>query len=139
MERWNRQQWLPRTRVPEVIPVKSTAYRGTAVNRVQADQLGQGRDGQAVTVGIDVGKYRLSAVARWPDGAFERPWGVAHPEQIPHLVGLLRQRGPRHPVTVALEPSGTYGDPLRQSLGDAGLAVRRVSPKAAHDYAAVKK
>jgi transposase len=117
--------------------MKSRAYRGLAVNRVRADQVGLGRDGQAVMVGVDVGKYRLSAVARWPDGAFERPWSVANPEQIPELVAVLRQLGKRHSVTVALEPSGTYGDPLRQALGDAGLAVQRVSPKAAHDYAEV--
>jgi transposase len=117
--------------------MKSKAYRGVAVNRVQADQIGQGRDGQAVTVGIEVGKDRCSVVARWPDGVFERPWAVANPEQIPHLVAVLRQVEQRHAVTVALEPSGTYGDPLRQALGDAGIAVRRVSPKAAHDYAEV--
>jgi transposase len=88
-------------------------------------------------VGVDVGKYRLSVVARWPDGAFERPWSVANPEQIPALVAVLGELGQRHPVTVALEPSGTYGDPLRQALGDAGIVVHRVSPKAAHDYAEV--
>jgi len=38
---------------------------------------------------------------------------------------------------VGLEPSGTYGDALRQALSDAGIAARRVSPKAAHDYAEV--
>jgi hypothetical protein len=86
-----------------------------------------------VTVGIDGGQYRLRAGARWPDGAFERPWAVANPEEVPQVVAVLRQRGERHPVTVALEPSGTYGDPLRQALGDAGIAVRRVRPKAAHD------
>jgi transposase len=117
--------------------MKSRAYRGLAVNRVRADQVGLGRDGQAVMVGVDVGKYRLSVVARWPDGAFERPWGVANPEQIPELVAVLGQLGQRHSVSVALEPSGTYGDPLRQALGDAGIVVRRVSPKAAHDYAEV--
>src|SRR5439155_22368060 len=31
----------------------------------------------------------------------------------------------------------TYGDALRQALHDAGLAVWRVSPKAAHDYAEI--
>ena len=40
-------------------------------------------------------------------------------------------------ASVALEPSGTYGDPFRQALTDAGLNVQRVSPKAAHDYAEV--
>jgi len=117
--------------------MKSKAYRGTAVNRVEASQVGAGRDGQVGTVGIDVGKYQLTGVVRWPDGAFERPWDVANPEQIPTLVALLGQLGRRHPVVVGLEPSGTYGDALRQALGDAGIEVRRVSPKAAHDYAEV--
>jgi transposase len=117
--------------------MKSRAYRGLAVNRVCADQVGLDREGQAVVVGVDVGKYKLSAVARWPEGAFERPWGVANPEQIPELVALLGQLAQRHPLTVALEPSGTYGDPLRQALGDADIVVQRVSPKAAHDYAEV--
>jgi transposase len=34
-----------------------------------------------------------------------------------------------------MEPTGTYGDALRHALGQAGLAVHRVSPKAAADYA----
>jgi transposase len=62
---------------------------------------------------------------------------VANPEQLPDLLALLQRLGRDHAVTVALEPSGTYGDPIRQALTDAGLAVRRVSPKAAHDYAEV--
>ena len=49
------------------------------------------------------------------------------------LVPLARGRQLR----VALEPSGTYGDALRQACQDAGLSVLRVSPKAAHDYAEV--
>src|SRR5262249_44637166 len=114
--------------------MKSKAYRGTAVNRVDASQIGAGRKGQAALVGVDVGKYRLTAVLRWPDGAFERPWTIANPEQSATLVALLGQLGQRHPLTVALEPSGTYGDALRQAVGDAGLPVYRVSPKAAHDY-----
>jgi transposase len=77
------------------------------------------------------------AVARWPDAQFERPWLVANPEQLPDLLALLQQLGQAHAVTVALEPSGTYGDPLRQALTDAHLTVQRVSPKAAHDYAEV--
>jgi transposase len=117
--------------------MKSKAYRGTAVNRTEASRIGLGREGQAVTVGIDVGKYQLTVVARWPDGDFERPWDVANPAQLPTLVALLGQLASRHPMTVALEPSGTYGDALRQALGDAGIEVRRVSPKAAHDYAEV--
>src|SRR5713226_5709254 len=128
---------MPRTRILEVIPMHSKAYRATAVNRVDARVLGQGHPGQPLTVGLDIGKYRVLAVARWPDAQFERPWLVAHPEQLPDLVALLRQLGQEHALTVALEPSRTYGVPARQALTDAGLSVQRVSPKAAHDYAEV--
>src|SRR5262245_16388140 len=127
MKRWSRQQLLPRTRVQEVIPMKSKAYRATAVNRVDARQVRRGHAGQALTVGLDIGKYRVLAVARWPDAQFERPWLVANPEQLPDLLALLRQLRQNHAVTVALEPSGTYGDPLRQAVTDAGLTVLRVS------------
>ena len=117
--------------------MKSKAYRSTPVNRIAADTLGTGRDGQAMTVGVDVGKYHLVAMVRWADGTLERPWDVLNPTQVPLLVRLLIELRQRHSVVVALEPSGTYGDALRQALGDAGLDVRRVSPKATHDYAEV--
>src|SRR5215469_5185449 len=98
----------PRTRVSEVIPMISRAYRATDVNRVDASQLSNSHPGQAVVVGIDLGKYELQAVARWQDGRFERPWRVPNPGQIPHLVGLLQQLAAGRRLTVALEPSGTY-------------------------------
>ena len=117
--------------------MKSKAYRGAAVNRVDVGRLAQGHEGQSLIVGVDVGKYQLVAVGRWSDGRFERPWRVANPGQIGDLVGLLKELASQRAVTVALEPSGTYGDALRQALQEAGLPVRRVSPKAAHDYAEV--
>jgi transposase len=117
--------------------MRSKAYRGTDVNRVDVGRLAQGHEGQALVVGVDVGKYQLVAVGRWIDGRFERPWRVANPGQIRDLVGLLKGLASQRAVTVALEPSGTYGDALRQALQEAGLPVRRVSPKAAHDYAEV--
>lgn len=116
---------------------QSKAYRATAVNLVDLDRLRAGHDGQALTVGLDIGKYRILAVLRWADGHFERPWLVNNPEQVPRLVTLVRCLADAHAATVALEPSGTYGDPVRQALTDAGLTVQRVSPKAAHDYAEV--
>ena len=114
---------------------KSKAYAAVAVNRVLLEQLAQGRQGQEVVVGADIGKYEILAVARWAAGDFARPWRIHNPEEIPQLVGLLVQLARGRRLRVALEPSGTYGDALRQALGDAGLEVRRVSPKAAQDYA----
>jgi transposase len=117
--------------------MKSKAYRGMAVNRVDAQKVSQGHAGQALTVGLDIGKYRVFAVGRWPDGQFERPWLVDNPEQLPELLALLEQLRAAQALTVALEPSGTYGDAVRQALTDARFEVQRVSPKAAHDYAEV--
>jgi transposase len=104
---------------------------------VDVQKLIKARAGQDVVVGMDIGKYRMMAAARWPDGSFERPWRVANPLEIPVLVERLQQVGQNRSLVVALEPSGTYGDALRQALQDAGIVVQRISPKAAHDYAEV--
>jgi transposase len=96
-----------------------------------------GRDGQELVVGVDVGKYKLLSVCRWPDRSFDRPWCVENPLEIPTFIGLLTQLRQGRRLVVALEPSGTYGDALRQALYDAGIPVQRISPKAAHDYAEI--
>jgi len=88
-------------------------------------------------VGFDIGKYEILAVPRWGNADFGRPWRVLNPSQIPDLIGLLLPLGHGRQLRLALEPSGTYGDALRQALHDAALPVLRVSPKAAHDYAEI--
>lgn len=117
--------------------MKSKAYSASVVNRVDAVKITKGRRGQALVIGTDVGKYEVLAVARWPDASFERPWRVSNPDEIAVLVSLLSRLRQGRQLAVAMEPSGTYGDPLRQALSDAKIPVRRVSPKAAHDYAEI--
>jgi hypothetical protein len=116
---------------------KSKPYSAVPVNRVVVEALTLGREGQAVVVGCDIGKYEILAVPRWGNDDFARPWRVANPEPIGTLVALLLRLGQGRQLRLALGPSGTYGDPLRQSCHDAGLSVWRVSPKAAHDYAEI--
>jgi transposase len=117
--------------------MRSRAYRSVAVNQVHIPTLAHGRDGQALVVGLDIGKFSILAMPRWADASFARPWRIANPTEIPDLVGRLVQLHPGRRLVVALEPSGTYGDALRQALHDAGIVVQSVSPKAAHDYAEV--
>jgi transposase len=117
--------------------MRRKAYRGVPVNEVDAVPLATQRPAQELVAGIDVGKRELRVVLRWPDGQYERPWRVANPADLAALVERLRVLAQGRPLRVGLEPSGTYGDALRQALHDAGLRVERISPKAAHDYAEV--
>jgi transposase len=117
--------------------MRRKAYGATRVNHVCGEQLMRGKEGIAVTIGVDVGKYELWAVCRWADGRFERPWRIKNPSEIATFVTLLQQVRSGRNLIVAMESSGTYGDALRQALAQNGIRVERVSGKAAHDYAEV--
>lgn len=117
--------------------MRSKAYAAIPVNQVDATRLREQHAGQDLIVGLDIGKEQMRAVARWSNGTCERPWRVQQPADLPALVALLRQLSPARQLRVAMEPTGTYGDAARQALHDAGIAVWRVSPKAAHDYAEI--
>jgi len=116
---------------------KKRAYRARSVKQVNWAVASQGRGGQGVHVGFDVGKEAVLAVVRWGEDQFERPWLVENPGEIRALVNLLVRIDGERPLTLAMEPTGTYGDGLRQALADEGLSLRRVSTKAAHDYAEI--
>jgi transposase len=117
--------------------MRRRAYGATCVNGVDVETLVQGKGALAAKVGVDVGKYELLAVCRWCDGRFERPWRVQNPAEIPQLLAVLERLRKGRELVVALEPSGTYGDALRQALADQGIEVERVSAKASHDYAEI--
>ena len=117
--------------------MSSRAYRATRVNDVNWEPIARGKEGLGVTLGVDVGKFDVLVVCRWADGRFERPWRVENPWEIPTSVGVLKQVKADRKLVVALEHSGTYGEALRQALGDTGIEVRRVGTKASHDDAEV--
>jgi transposase len=119
----------------EVIPMRSRAYRACDVNDVLVQALLEGREGQAMDVGIDVAKARLLVVLRFADGRFERPWKVNNPRQLGVLISLLKALAAGRRLRVGLEPTGSYGQALRQALADAGIETHRVNTKASHDYA----
>jgi transposase len=126
-----------RVHVQEVIPVKSRAYRAVAVNRVDVTNLLHERSETVIHVGLDVGKESILGILRWGIDDFERPWRIRNPFEIAALVELLNEVGRGRRLVVAMEPTGTYGDALRQALTWAGLTTHRVSPKSASDYAEV--
>ena len=120
----------------EVIPVsKSKPYSSVSVKSVDVPFLVKTHVGQACVFGLDVAKFELMGVVRWPDGSFLRPWRIVNPDELVVLIGKLKELHASCPVTVALESSGTYGDALRQAVSDAGIALKRVSAKAVKDQA----
>jgi transposase len=87
-----------------------------------------------LVVGVDVAKGELVACLVGPDRSFDRPWKIKSPDQVRLFVSKLLELREHYPLVVAMESSGTYGDPLRQALFDAGIGVQRVSAKAVKDY-----
>lgn len=116
---------------------KSKAYRSTDVKNVVLDEVLSKAVPGRVTVGTDIGKFEIFAVIRFSDGTFLRPWKVKNPSEIEYFVWFLQKLSKEHDVTVAMESTGTYGDALRFELAEVGLAVARVSGKAASDYAEI--
>jgi transposase len=116
--------------------MKSKPYKATSVKNVSIAQLVSDHNGTGCDVGFDTSKTDIMVVVRWFYGVWERPWRVELSE-VPILVQKLQELGDGRDMVIAMEPSGTYADPVRQALNDAGLKVYRVSPKASHDYAEI--
>ncbi|HJT32135.1 MAG TPA: transposase, partial [Pirellulales bacterium] len=117
--------------------IKNKAYRAVEVKQVVLEEVVAQATPGAVTVGVDLGKFEFLVVVRFADGASRRPWKVKNPSEIETTVRLLERLSKHHPVTVAMESTGTYGDALRRELAAVGLPVVRVSGKAASDYAEI--
>jgi len=117
--------------------MRRRAYRATDVKDLGLEDVLKRAVAGTATAGLDIGKYEIHAVLRWRDGSFERPWKAENPFQVERMVELLREVAQHHPLIVALESTGVYGDVVRARLHQAGLAVHRVGGKAAHDYAEV--
>jgi transposase len=117
--------------------MKSKAYRATDVNRIEVAKLVESHDEAVVHAGLDVGKESILCTLRWGPDDFERPWRARNPFEVAQLAQLLSAVGQGRRLIVAMEPTGTYGEAMRQAAQRAGLEVRRVSPKSASDYAEV--
>ena len=116
--------------------MKKKPYRAVDVKEVDVKKLGEQVRGREVVIGVDVGKEQMYASVR--DRGEEvrvtvkwrHPWETA--EAVKRLAGL-----PGAKVEVAMEPSGTYGDSVREAFRQAGVKVYRVGAKRSHDAAEV--
>jgi transposase len=129
-----------RFHVQEVIPMKSKAYRAIDVNGIKMDEIElllRERKETTVHVGFDTGKGSILSAVRWGLNDFERPWRARNPLDVNRLAELVREIGRGRHLVAAMEPTGTYGEALRQALERVGVTPHRVSPKSASDYAEV--
>lgn len=113
--------------------MKKKAYRALDVKQIKPEQLLLDQDTKVV-FGIDVAKEQnfcsvmdtnrqVLATVKWQ-----------HPFETPKFVEFAQKFSN---LEVAMEPSGTYGDPIKYQLEKAGITVFRVSPKRSHDAAEV--
>ena len=116
---------------------KSKPYAWVNVKDVNLPKLLKELQGRDLWVGIDVAKEHLLVVLSWGEQLFARPWRVNYPEQLGLLVQMLKTLAEGRKLTVAIEPTGSYADPLRWALTMAKLAVVRIESKASHDYAEI--
>ena len=114
-------------------PYSAVNVKDVNLEKLLAELAGVGE----LFVGIDVGKASLLVAVCHGRRLFTRAWRVSYPGQLQLLVELLSKLAEGRKLTVAMEPTGTYADPLRHALGKAGLTVLRIESKASHDYAEI--
>lgn len=109
-------------------------YRATEFKRVDWEKLiGQGQGD--LVVSIDVAKRDFFATLMRRDRTVLGTVKWVHPQESGAVVEALMSRLGGQAVEVAMEPTGTYGDAVRQLWRQAGAAIYRVSPKRVHDAA----
>jgi transposase len=121
----------------EVIPMKKRSYRSVNVKKVDWERLAEEVRGERVVLGVDVAKERFAGsvmLARREEEKLIISW--QNPKESAALVNLVAGL-PAAKLEVAMEPSGTYGDPLRWLFSKRQVEVFRVSPKRSHDAAEV--
>ena len=117
--------------------MKKRSYRSVNVKKVDVEKLSEVVRGEHVVFGVDVAKERMYGsvmLARGEEVKLNIGW--TDPVETRELVDLVVSL-PVAKLEVAMEPSGTYGDPLRWLFLERGVEVFRVSPKRSHDAAEV--
>ena len=117
---------------------KKRPYRAIRLSRVEVNDVLDQVKGQRVVIGVDVAKTKMVLAVMDESGQVVVTVRWSHPVETESLVGFLEElREVAQEVSVAMEPSGVYGDALRWRLLGAGFEVFRVSAKKSHDMAEI--
>ena len=119
--------------------MKKRTYRSVKVQDIKLEKLVCGLDRQQpCIIGIDVAKEDFYAGLGGADGLVKQVIKWKHPQQTRDFLGLISElQKDGFKIEAAMEPSGTYGEPLRYQLQQLAVPVYRVDPKRCHDLAMV--
>jgi transposase len=112
--------------------MRKRVYRGTPLAKFKIESVFDAVSGRRVVLGVDVGKEVMAGalVTGLDEVVANIKWDNRHETTV--LLEMLKKL-PAKELEVALEPSGTYGDPFRYQCLKRGLKVYRVSAKRSHD------
>jgi transposase len=114
------------------------SYRAIGVKAVDVERLVERARGDKLVFGIDAAKEDFKAVLMNSEEEVLITIKWQHPVETPAMVGLLdKLRGAGVAIEAAMEPTGTYGDPVRDQLQRQRFDVFKVSAKRSHDAAEV--
>lgn len=115
---------------------KKHSYRSVDVKRMDKERLAAAVDGKRVVFAIDVAKEKQYGALMTEDRETQVivRWDmVEDTRSVMKLVDEL----PASEVVAVMEPTGTYGDPIRFQLEEIGIPVHQVSAKRSHDASEV--
>lgn len=112
--------------------MKKRVYRAERIKQVNFEKLAELVAKQRIVFGVDVAKVDFFGVFMDEERDVLKTIKWKSPIEVLDLLRLLK-RLPSSKLEVAMEPSGTYGDTLRDHLEHAGLPVYLVSPKRSKD------
>lgn len=108
-------------------------YRAKNIKHIEAEKV---RDqlGDRMIFGCDAAKDIWFGAVMKEDGMVAQTvkWHRKDHAKLMEFINTLQDSGVT--VEIAVEPTGTYSDPVVYQLQQSGIAVYRVSPKHSHDY-----
>jgi len=111
--------------------MKKNMYKAVNVKNINVSELRSKVEGQKIVFGIDVAKTQFFGALLNEEKKNLMIIKWLSPYDVKIVVDLLANL-PTSQLEVAMEPSGTYGDALRELLMDAGIKVYLVAPQRTH-------
>ena len=115
---------------------RKRSYRSVDVKKLDREKLGKAVEGKPLVLSIDVAKEKNYGSFMTEDREVQVTVRWNPLEENRTIVELVKEL-PASRVEVAMEPTGTYGDPIRWLFQKDGFPVFQVSAKRSHDAAEV--